>query len=62
VIEQWAKLKYGVHVPRSHTPSADSLNFNAHLQVLVSAGGLQESDGRWVNSLAFRRHPPVALK
>jgi hypothetical protein len=24
-----------------------------HLHILVSAGGLQESEGRWVNSLAF---------
>jgi Putative transposase len=29
------------------------LNFNPHLHILVSAGGLQESEGRWVNSLVF---------
>lgn len=29
------------------------LNFNSHLHVLVSAGGLQESEGRWITDLAF---------
>jgi hypothetical protein len=31
----------------------DVLNFNSHLHILVSAGGLQESEGRWINSLIF---------
>jgi hypothetical protein len=29
------------------------LDFNSHLHILVSAGGLQESEGRWVDSLVF---------
>jgi hypothetical protein len=55
VIRQWAKLKYGVRVPIMvilHSFGA-RLNFNPHLHILVSAGGLQESEGRWVNSLIF---------
>ena len=55
VIQQWAKLKYGVRllimvIP--HTFGA-RLNFNSHLHILVSAGGLQESEGCWVTSLVF---------
>src|SRR5207302_1491951 len=29
------------------------LNFNPHLHMLVSAGGLQEADGRWITPLHF---------
>jgi hypothetical protein len=29
------------------------LNFNSHLHILVSVGGLQESEGRWIPSLSF---------
>ena len=55
VIQHWAKLKYGVRllimvIP--HTFGA-RLNFNSHLHILVSAGGLQESEGCWVTSLVF---------
>lgn len=55
VIQQWAKLKYGVRVPIMVIPHTfgGRLNFNSHLHILVSAGGLQESEGRWVNSLVF---------
>jgi len=55
VIQQWAKLKYGVRVPIIVIPHSFGarLNFNSHLHILVSAGGLQESEGRWVNSLVF---------
>jgi hypothetical protein len=55
VIRQWAKLKYGVRVPIVVIPHTfgGRLNFNSHLHILVSAGGLQESEGRWVNSLVF---------
>src|SRR5271165_7398314 len=55
VIQQWAKLKYGVRVPIMVIPHTfgGRLNFNSHLHTLVSAGGLRESEGRWVNSLLF---------
>jgi hypothetical protein len=29
------------------------LNFNSHLHILVSVGGLKDSDGRWVERLRF---------
>jgi hypothetical protein len=31
------------------------LNFNVHLHIMVSTGGLRESDGRWIKSLGFDR-------
>ncbi len=31
------------------------LNFNPHLHILVSAGGLQESEGRWIAPLRFEK-------
>jgi hypothetical protein len=34
------------------------LNFNAHLHMLVSAGGLSQSDGRWIGKLELN---PVGL-
>jgi len=55
VIQQWAKIKYGVCVLIMVIPYTfgERLNFNSRLHILVSAGGLQESEGRWVNSLVF---------
>jgi putative transposase/transposase-like zinc-binding protein len=55
VIQQWAKLKYGVRVPIMVVPHTfgGRLNFNSHLHILVSAGGLRESESRWVNGMAF---------
>ena len=55
MIRQWAMLKHRVRVPTMVIPHSFGarLNFNPHLHILVSAGGLQESEGRWVNSLIF---------
>jgi hypothetical protein len=55
VIQQWARLKCGVRAPIMVIPHTfgGGLNFNSHLHILVSAGGLQQSEGRWVNSLVF---------
>src|SRR5664279_6657288 len=55
VIQQWARLKYGVRVPIMVIPHTlgGRLNFNSHLHILVSAGGLQESEGCWVTGVAF---------
>src|ERR1035437_7071323 len=57
VIQQWAKLKCGVRLPIMVIPHTfgGRLNFNPHLHILVSGGGLQESEGRWVNDLVFDR-------
>src|SRR5882724_5925834 len=55
VVQQWVKAKYGVRVLLMVVPHSFGrhLTFNAHLHMLVSAGGLNESDGRWIASLHF---------
>lgn len=55
VIQQWVKAKYGVRVLVMVVPHTFGrrLNFHPHLHILVSAGGLQESEGRWIGSLQF---------
>jgi hypothetical protein len=57
VIEQWIKGKYGVRLIIMVVPHTFGgyLNFNAHLHVLVSAGGLRESEGCWIASLRFNK-------
>jgi hypothetical protein len=52
VIQQWAKLKYDVRVSIMLVPHTfgGKLNFNSHLHLLVSAGGLHESEGRWLKT------------
>ena len=55
VIQQWVKARYGVRVlimVVQHTFGGD-LKFYPHLHILVSAGGLQESEGRWLARLRF---------
>ena len=58
VIQQWAKMRYGVRVLILVFPHTFGrhLNFNAHLHVMVSAGGLNESEGRWITPLYFDKH------
>ena len=55
VVRQWTKLKYGVSVLIMVIPHTfgGRLNFNSHLHILVSTGGLQEAEGRWVHGLDF---------
>lgn len=53
VIQQCVNTKYGARVPIilvPHTFGA-ALNFNCHLHILASAGGLQESQGRWISRI-----------
>src|SRR3981081_2524309 len=50
VIQHWIRIKYGVRglvIVVPHTFGGD-LKFNTHLHILVSAGGLLESAGRWI--------------
>ncbi len=57
VIQQWVKARYGVCVlvmVVQHT-FGRRLNFNPHLHILVSAGGLQEAEGRWIAPLTFEK-------
>jgi hypothetical protein len=58
VIQQWVKVKYGVRVLVMVFPHTFGrhLNFNPHLHVMVSAGGLNESEGRWITPLYFDKH------
>jgi len=54
-IQALAKAKCGVRVlvmVVQHT-FGRQLNFHPHLHVLVSAGGMQESEGRWIAHLHF---------
>ena len=57
VIQQWVKAKYGVRVLIVVVPHTFGrhLNFNAHLHVMVSAGGLKESEVCWTAPLQFNR-------
>ncbi len=58
VIEQWVKANYGrvcqliMVVPHTF---GGYLNFNCHLHILVSAGGLRESECRWISSLRLNK-------
>jgi hypothetical protein len=57
VIQQWVKARYGVHVLLmvvQHT-FGRRLNFNPHLHIMVSAGGLHEAEGRWIAPLTFEK-------
>jgi hypothetical protein len=57
---QWMRDAYGVCpliLVVQHT-FGRHLNFNAHLHMLVSAGGLSESEGRWIGGLGLN---PVGL-
>ena len=57
VIQQWIRIRYGVRVlimVVPHTFGGD-LKFNAHLHILVSAGGLLEAEGRWIPALTFNQ-------
>jgi hypothetical protein len=55
-IEFWAKARYGGRVILMVVQQTYGgfLNFYPHLHTLVSAGGLDESTGRWIHSLNFR--------
>jgi hypothetical protein len=55
VIQQWVKLRYGVRVLIMVIPHTfgSLLNFNSHLHMLVSKGGIEESEGRWVDNITF---------
>jgi hypothetical protein len=58
VIQEWFKMKYGVRVLLMVVPHTFGrhLTFNAHLHILVSAGGLKESEGRWVMDLPVDKY------
>jgi hypothetical protein len=54
-IQLWAKAQYGVRliIIVVQQTFGGLLNFVPHLHVMVSAGGLQEFQGRWVQRLKY---------
>ncbi len=57
VIQQWVKVKFGASVlimVIPHTFGA-RLNFNSHLHILVSAGGLKDFRDGWTDRFYFDR-------
>jgi len=54
-IRRWVENKYGVSVLLIVVPQTFGglLNFNPHLHMLVSAGGFQELESRWIGTLQF---------
>ena len=55
VIQQWAKSRHGaglIIVVVSHT-FGRCLDFKCHLHILVSAGGLRQSQNRWIPSIYY---------
>jgi Putative transposase/Transposase zinc-binding domain len=50
-IQRWVENKYGVSVLLIVVPQTFGglLNFNPHLHMLVSAGGFQESENKWIS-------------
>ncbi len=54
-IQQWLKARYGMRALIMVVPHTFGrhLNFNAHLHVLVSDGGVRESDSHWISGLAL---------
>ena len=58
VVEQWMKDKYGVRALIMVGPHTFGgyLNFNCHLHILVSAGGLKDSEGRWISPLRLDKN------
>jgi hypothetical protein len=57
VIQQWVKARYGVRVLIIVMPHTFGrhLDFKPHLHILVSGGGLQEGESRWIPRLVFNK-------
>ncbi len=63
VIQQWAWTRYRVRlcvIVIQHT-FGGHLNYNPHLHLMVSAGGLNAAEIRWVQALAFDREQIMEL-
>ena len=58
VIQQWIKMKYGVSVLIIVVPHpfGGDLKFNPHLHILISAGGLSKSEGRWIPRIELQKN------
>ena len=55
VLQRWARQKYGIRLMITTIPHTFGrhLNFNSHLHILVSEGGLSEDGARWHESASF---------
>jgi hypothetical protein len=62
-IQQWVKARYGARVLLIAVPHTFGgfLNFYPHLHVLVSAGGLQDSQVRWQPLLRYGKRACIEL-
>jgi len=62
-IQQWVKARYGARVLLIVVPHTFGgfLNFYPHLHVLVSEGGLQDSQGAWLPRLDYGKRAVVEL-
>jgi hypothetical protein len=58
VLQQWAKRQCGAQLIVMVVPHTFGrhLNFNSHLHILVSRGGLSKTDGQWITNLEFHRN------
>lgn len=56
-LQQWARVRYGVRLIINVVQQTFGglLNFVPHLHLMVSAGGLQEFDCRWIHRLKYDR-------
>jgi putative transposase/transposase-like zinc-binding protein len=54
-IDTWAQIKYGVRlfIVVVQQTFGGFLDFDPHLHIMVSAGGLQENTNRWIEQLTF---------
>lgn len=57
-LQQWANARHGVRLIINVVQQTFGgfLNFVPHLHIMVSAGGLQESRGRWIHRLQYDPH------
>ena len=57
VIQRWITMKYAARALIMAVPHTfgEDLKFNSHIHRLVSAGGLYESDGRWIPHLPLNK-------
>lgn len=58
VIDEWFWETYGVRMMIMVAPHTFGrhINFNPHLHVLVSAGGMRAADGAWIPNLTFDKN------
>jgi hypothetical protein len=63
VLGQWVKARYGVRLIIMVVPHTFGgyLNLNPHLHILVSVGGLKESEGLWIATLRIDKNEVMEM-